>query len=113
MHTTLISVIGKPGKGKYNKATYDLEGKLYETDFFFLPLLEHYHPHQFFLLGTKDSIWDEVEKVRQEKPFDYQKITIPFGVNSDEIWQIFETIVRLPLKDTSLIIDITHGFRAI
>ncbi len=113
MHTTLISVIGKPGKGKYNQATYDLEGKLYETDFFFLPLLEHYHPHQFFLLGTKDSIWEEVEKLREQKPFNYQKIIIPFGVNSDEIWQIFETIVRLPLKDTSLIIDITHGFRAI
>ncbi len=113
MQTTLISVIGKPRNGRYNKAKYNLNGKLYETDFFFLPLLERYQPHQFFLLGTKDSIWEEVEKVRQEKPFEYQKTVIPFGVNDAEIWQIFETIVRLPLKNTHLIIDITHGFRAI
>jgi len=113
MHTTLISVIGKPGKGHYDKAYYRLNGQIFETDFFFIPLLQHYQPRMFYLLGTRDSIWEQVEKAREKVPFDYEKIIIPFGINSLEIWQIFETIVKLPLRDTKLVIDITHGFRAI
>ncbi len=113
MTTTLISVIGKPFKGFYDHAVYALNGVQYETDFFFIPLLEHYQPDQFFLLGTKDSIWEQVEKAKQKASFEYQEVVIPFGINETEIWQIFETIVNLPLRDTKVIIDITHGFRAI
>jgi len=113
MHTTLISVIGRPGKGHYDHAKYWLNGQSYETDFFFIPLLKHYQPDKFYLLGTRDSIWEGVEKARQQESFDYEKIIIPFGVNADEIWQIFEKIVKLPLENTQLVIDITHGFRAI
>jgi len=113
MQTTLISVIGRPSKGRYDHAIYELNNQSYETDFFFIPLLKHYQPDKFYLLGTRDSIWEQVEKAREKVPFDYEKIIIPFGINSQEIWQIFETIVRLPLRDTKLVIDITHGFRAI
>jgi len=111
--TTLISVIGRPRKGNYDHAIYELNGRLYETDFFFIPLLHHYKPQQFYLLGTQDSIWEQVEKTREKVPLDYEKIIIPFGIDSQEIWQIFETIVQLPLRNTRLVIDITHGFRAI
>jgi len=113
MHTTLISVIGSPKKGCYDTTRYNINGQVYETEFFFIPLLQHYQPDQFFLLGTEKSIWKRVEVVRQKSPFEYQKVLIPFGVNTKEIWQIFESIVSLPLNNTRLIIDITHGFRAI
>ncbi len=113
MHTTLISVIGKPRPGKYEKSKYRLDGEVFETDFFFLPLLRHYRPQQFYLLGTKDSIWQAVEEARKQHSFTYEPVVVPFGVTPEEIWQIFEMIVKLPLTNTRLIIDITHGFRAI
>ena len=113
MHTTLISTIGKPFKGRYDPAKFNLNDQVFETDFFFIPLLKHYQPDEFYLLGTKDSIWEVVEESRSRETFTYKQVEIPFGVTPEEIWQIFEAIVTLPLKNTHLIIDITHGFRAI
>ena len=111
--TTLISVIGKPRKGYYDHAIYELNGQRYETDFFFIPLLKHYHPDYFYLLGTQESIWEKAQAACQKEKVDFKRVEIPFGMNEAEIWQIFETIVKLTLKNTRLIIDITHGFRAI
>ncbi|GAB4375338.1 MAG: hypothetical protein Kow0042_20700 [Calditrichia bacterium] len=111
--TTLISVIGKPYKGRYDPAKYELNGQVFETDFFFLPLLKYYQPDDFYLLGTKDSIWDAVEESRVREGFYYERVEIPFGISPEEIWQIFEKIVGLPLQNTRVLIDITHGFRAI
>jgi len=113
MDITLISIIGKPAAGYYNKAIYQLNNQLFETDFFFLPLLEFYKPQKFFLLGTQDSIWQTAREAIKRVGREFEEIKIPFGINEQEIWQIFETIVRLPLRNTRLIIDITHGFRAI
>lgn len=36
---------------------------------------------------------------------------IPLGVNSDELWSIFETIVNIPNDNDEISIDITHGLR--
>ena len=113
MPTTLISVIGKPRSGRYNHAKYRLHDEVIETDFFFLPLLKHYQPQKFYLIGTQDSIWTIVDQVREQEGFDYESVIVPFGINAEEIWQIFERIVQLPLEGQELIIDITHGFRAI
>lgn len=113
MPTTLISIIGKPRGGAYTPVTYQLHGQNYPTEFFFLPLLQHYRPDRFFLLGTRDSIWDKVEEARRSEGFEYERVEIPFGMNDAEVWQIFQTIVSLPLRETELILDITHGFRAI
>ncbi|GAB4343030.1 MAG: hypothetical protein Kow0037_30860 [Calditrichia bacterium] len=110
---TLISVIGKPYKGQYDPARYLLDGEIAESEFFFLPLLKKYRPDRFILLGTVDSIWERVEEVRSVDPFEYERHLIPFGVSEPEIWEIFKKIVDLNLKNTRVLIDITHGFRAV
>lgn len=110
MKTILISVIGNR---PYNHTVYNLSGKNYETDFFFIPLIEHFKPDQFYLLGTKDSIWDKVDEAAEKNGFEYIKQEIPFGKNDEELWKIFETIISLPLSECEIVFDITHGFRAI
>jgi CRISPR-associated DxTHG motif protein len=111
--TVLISTIGKPRSGSYDLAKYRFGENVEETDFFFLPLLKHYKPAQLYLLGTKDSIWQKVDEAKNLDSFDYNKVIIPFGTSTEEIWEIFEKIVNLPLNNVNIIIDITHGFRAI
>ncbi|MBC8213782.1 MAG: TIGR02221 family CRISPR-associated protein [Candidatus Marinimicrobia bacterium] len=103
----LVSVIGKPFDGEYKQAKYEFEqGKIEETNFFFLPLVKIYDIDTLYLLGTKDSIW---EKIPKDIP--YEKVLIPQGKTGGDQWEIFNTINKLSLDNSNVYFDFTHGFR--
>lgn len=108
MKKVLISIIGKPQSGEYNKTKYRIEDSIYDTTFSFLPMLEYYNPNNVFLIGTKDSIWDKIPE-----NIDYEKIIIPFGIEQDDQWQIFKILSELELENCEITFDLTHGFRTI
>jgi len=108
----LISLVGKPVAVQYHPAKYRLENEIVETDFFFLPLLQKIQPDKFLLLGTRDSIWDKVEEQQKEENFVFEKIIIPFSATEKDVWQIFEKMIHLHIRDAELYIDINHGFRS-
>lgn len=71
--------------------------------------------------GHKDRETGEIIKCeglstcieKEEFNFEIEPVKIPFGVNEDEIWEIFQTVFDCLKQGDEIIFDITHSFRSI
>ncbi len=100
-------MIGNPSSGQYRSAKYEFEnGIIKESNFFFIPVKEIYNIDKLFLLGTQDSIWSKIPQ-----SIEYEQIIIPFGKVEKDQWEIFNIINGLPISNSNLYFDFTHGFR--
>lgn len=70
------------------------------------------------ILITKDKVWtvglkDELQQNFGNNSFKIKEMVIPEGRNLDEIWNIFELMMKSIDKGDEVIFDITHSFRSI
>lgn len=106
MKRILIAFLGNT---QYQETTYQIENKKYRNQLSFIPLYKHFSPiDTAYVIGTKESRWEML------KEFSHIPIVIPYGRSEDEFWNMFDILTaNLKLKNTEVIFDITHCFRAI
>lgn len=106
MRRILIAFLGNTN---YTETIYRINGKDYKSKLAFKPIHQHFSPIETtYILGTKESRWDLL------KDFAHEHIEIPYGKNEADFWEMFDILVnKIDLKDSEVIFDITHGFRAI
>lgn len=106
MKRILIAFLGNTN---YTETIYRIEGKDYASKLAFKPIHEHFSPIETtYILGTKESRWDLLEGIAHEH------IEIPYGKNESDFWDMFDILVnKIDAKNSEVIFDITHGFRAI
>ena len=97
------------GTGDYQSTHYKWNNQIVETPYF---------PYAFNQLFGLDIHYIMMTEQAEEKHgpalkalMEYQKISIPSGKTSDEIWDMFDAVVAHIPDKKSLFIDVTHGFR--
>lgn len=121
----LVSFLGKPRQGGYNKTTYQSPiqpSDTCETEFVAEALATFLKPQEIVVLATDDA-WNAqgsrlqacIEKLQGPT---LRRVQLASGQNESELWSVFETIkneLRLPDSSSSnrIALDITHGFRSI
>ncbi|MEW6068468.1 MAG: TIGR02221 family CRISPR-associated protein [Nitrospirota bacterium] len=97
------------GNAQYQETTYQIEDKLYKNQLAFIPVYKHFSPIEtVYVIGTKGSRWEML------KDFPHKPIEIPYGRSESDFWKMFDILTNnLELKNTDVIFDITHCFRAI
>ncbi len=102
---TLISFLGS---GDYEEVNYLIDGRQFKSSLSLYPIIESYHPDVIYVIGTKESKWNLIERLN------YQRVEIPSGRNEEELWEIFRKISdEVTVENTDIIFDITHCFRSI
>ncbi len=114
----LISILGR---GQYNKelkksdyqfTKYRIEGNQpIESKLVSDILMKEIGFNKVYIVGTDESLWSVANNFIGEK--NYQKVTIPYGKNDSEFWEIFKVLIDLDVKNKEIYFDITHGFRSI
>jgi len=108
------------GPRNYTPTTYCYEGKEIETPYF-VEALAHFFPELerifIFLTPTvadppegKPRNWDEVQKRLGDR---VERIVIPEGHSSDDLWTIFNELTNAVQDNDTVIFDITHSFRSL
>ena len=126
MAKVLISSIGTGQKkeGSYEKASYKIDDKLYETSFIADALKQHLEIDVLYLVGTRKSIWDEayisfggndanyhetlyeqkekgeitdhsLEQLNKLLDKDSKCVVIDYGLNEEELWSNFEKFLEI------------------
>jgi CRISPR-associated Csx2 family protein len=92
MAKILISSLGAGAKkeGSYEKALYKIDQKEYEASFIADVLVRHLKINKLFLVGTKQSIWDEAYSVFGGNDIDYQIILEEYKNNKNTSESILE-----------------------
>lgn len=124
MANILISSLGTGKKdGEYQKATYEIDGKQYNTSFVADALNKHKSFDKIYLIGTNKSIWDEAYLIFGGEDSQYHEILyslkeagkisketlnnfdnlkkgleayiIDYGINDDQLWSNFEKFLEV------------------
>lgn len=97
------------GNAKYQETNYKIKDKLYKDQLAFIPIYKHFSPVEtVYVIGTKESKWEML------RDFPHKQIEIPYGRSESDFWKMFDILTtNLELKNTEVIFDITHCFRAI
>lgn len=104
----LISMLGI---GKYEPTTYQFEGKQAESSKYIVKAISQILPIEtIFVVMTEQAKLAHSEALKSV--CDFEIIDIPTGKNEQEFWGIFQAIVDKIPKNSSIIIDVTHGFRS-
>lgn len=121
----LVTFLGKPSKGSYEKTTYlspTNPNDIYETAFVADALAYFLKPHEVVVLATDeawigqgDMLQSQLES--QQVPL-IRNVRLPTGRNENELWSQFEILkqeLRLPVNSASnrVALDITHGYRSV
>ena len=110
MKKILISVLGKGRQNDYELTEYKIENFPAKKSKLVSDILQDFiQPDKTYIVGTNESLWH----VADEYIKNYEKVIIPFGKNSDEFWQMFKIFSGLPVENSEIHFDITHGFRSI
>ena len=106
MKKILIAFLGNT---VYQETAYQIEDKLYKSQLAFIPIYKHFSPVEtVYVIGTKESRWEML------RDFSHKRIEIPYGRSESDFWKMFDILTNnLELKNTDVIFDITHCFRAI
>ncbi|MGG5461214.1 TIGR02221 family CRISPR-associated protein [Clostridium sp. B9] len=125
MAKKFISVLGTGIKGKYEKCIYTWgNNKNFETEYIQEAIVnifcEDWGKEDSVIIFTTEQSrklhWDEEntlkDRLRAKKIKSDNKM-IPFGSNSDEQWELFETIFNSLEYGDEVIVDITNSFRTI
>ncbi len=105
-------VLSLLGTGNYQEVIYRDEtlNKEFKSKFFVEVISHIYNPEKIFVVLTDEAI--KKHFVELYSKINFEKIEIPSGKTSDEIWEMFSIIAKKIPENSELIIDITHGFRS-
>lgn len=107
MKKVVITILGR---NDYQLAKYQIESfKPKESKLVGGVLKEIIQPDEIYVIGTDKSSW----QISDEYIKDYKKVIIPYGMNTQEFWSMFDTIAKLPVEKSEIYFDVTHGFRSI
>lgn len=125
MAKILISSLGTGRRedGRYKQASYEIEGKIYQTSFIADALHKHLRVDKLFLVGTKKSIWDEayiafggiddnyhefLYENKEEGQIDAHKLKdfdilkkglksfiVDYGIDENELWNNFSKFLQI------------------
>ncbi|MDY6991954.1 MAG: CRISPR-associated protein Csx16 [Pseudomonadota bacterium] len=111
----LISFLGT---GQYGTTQYTFNAQHCETCYVAAAMAHFIKPTEIIILATKEAeekhgkgLRAEIERL-QLAELEFQNI--PYGGNTEELWQQFEIISKVITKEApeAVTLDITHGFRA-
>jgi len=110
-------VLGFLGTGDYQEVAYTFQGRSLRRSRFSLVAMAQICPDcSVVVLATKEAIdkhWEALnesfERLGRPGP---ERVAIPSGKLEREIWQTVELIGEVVPRDSRLVLDITHGFRA-
>lgn len=98
------------GTGDYQETTYEWKSKRLKTIFFAEALCDFFPNHQLNLVMTQEAHNKHGENL--SRVCNYKDIHIPSGKVEAELWEMFEIIEKSIPENTTLVVDITHGFRS-
>lgn len=99
------------GSGPYCESAYVHDGEAYVTCLFPLALAQfcELKPDQWQACVTDEAA--ETHYYRSlEAELQVQAVRIPWGKDSEELWQIFDRVVEAINPREQVVFDITHGF---
>ncbi|GIV62390.1 MAG: hypothetical protein KatS3mg044_1256 [Rhodothermaceae bacterium] len=98
------------GTGNYQETTYVFEEKRCTTRFFSAAMADFFEPEPLYVVMTeeaRDKYADALGRICRFEP-----LLVPSGRNEVELWDLFELLVEAVPENSSLILDVTHGFRS-
>jgi len=104
------------GTGNYESTIYEWNGQRYETDLFpvalskFLPEIKS--ASVFVTEESRQKHWPSMHRQWQGSCTP-DPVQIPKGSSPDELWEIFDKVVKSVPNDCRIVFDITHAFRSI
>ena len=111
------------GAGKYKECIYTWDNKSFKTEYIQEAIAHIFcsdwgKEDKIIIFTTKESAglhWnaENTLKDRLDKKFNATNRMIPFGSNSDEQWELFDTIFNSLEEGDEVIVDITQSFRTI
>jgi len=103
------------GTGEYQKTTYVWDDHRCETEFVAEALATWLSADKVVLFLTKDAAQHENWKQLSHRlqGIEVQTVSIPDGRNEQEIWEIFDCVVRSVEHGDEIAIDVTHAFRSL
>ncbi|MDW8464757.1 MAG: TIGR02221 family CRISPR-associated protein [Chloroherpetonaceae bacterium] len=107
-----MSMIGLSflGMGNYQEVTYKFGEKACRTRFMPFATKQFFQLDRFFVAQTREA--GETHGKALREICEYEQIEIPSGKTSDELWKMFSIIAEKIPENSTLVIDITHGFRS-
>ena len=124
MAKKFISVLGAGNhEGKYKECIYTWDNKSFKTEYIQEAIAHIFcsdwgKEDKIIIFTTEKSAglhWnaENTLKDRLKKKFNATNRMIPFGSNSDEQWELFDTIFNSLEEGDEVIVDITQSFRTI
>ncbi len=100
------------GTGNYQDVTYrdEILNKEFKSRYFAEVVFNIYKPEKIYLVFTEEAYKKHFNELNSLMHF--EKIDIPSGKTSDEIWDMFSIISEKIPSNSELLIDITHSFRS-
>jgi CRISPR-associated DxTHG motif protein len=93
----------------YDETTYQWKGESCTTSFIQVAVHKFFPCEQHFVACTDIAFEKQGEKLKQV--LDFNRVSIPDGNNENEVWEMFKCIADAIPAKSSLILDVTHGFR--
>lgn len=121
----LVTFLGKPPKGAYEKTIYLSPAeptRTIETAFVAEALVHFLKPREVVILATEEAWTGQGETLQTQFMIhgdpSVRKVTLPAGRDETELWSQFEVLkdeLRLPADASSnrIALDITHGYRSV
>jgi CRISPR-associated DxTHG motif protein len=108
-------IIAFLGKLKPDAAlmTYDIDGQRYEAKVFAQALYQYEIFDQMLVFVTddaKESAWPVLAALQDDR---IRPIRIPVGEDNQQMWDIFEIVIKHIEAGDELVFDITHGLRSL
>ncbi len=109
----LLTFLGAPPKGIYDKTTYTWLKQRQTTSWVALACAKFFEIDEAWFVVTEKAEAITYANFLSAKPADLHcsPIRIPTSLTENDLWLIFEEITQVFHPDDDLIIDITHGFR--
>ncbi len=106
MRKILIAFLGN---SNYEETSYLIEGKSYKSRLAFIPIQSHFSPIETtYVIGTRESKWEMVGELP------HTPILIPYCRREEDFWELFDILTTaIDLRQSQVIVDITHCFRSI
>ncbi|RMF43859.1 MAG: TIGR02221 family CRISPR-associated protein [Deltaproteobacteria bacterium] len=98
------------GTGNYQATTYVLGDRRCTTRYFCSAMAELFQPDRLCVVMTEEARDKHADALGRVCSF--EPLLVPSGRNETEIWDLFERLVEAVPENTSLILDVTHGFRS-
>lgn len=98
------------GTGEYGKTTYVWQDSACTTSLFPHAVNELFAPDRLLVAMTAEARTEHHDAL--DACCSFETLDIPSGESEDEVWQMFQVLADNVPEGATLMMDITHGFRA-